>query len=100
MWDVVDLIIDETNMVNESGGKNFDVSASVISQIPFFTCKNIFFEPNIQRDIEKYIYCEKFGVPPYLGDYGKQPYTWVKRAFAIRTALAKREKKELDASNK
>ena len=100
MWDVVDLIIDETNAVNESGGKDFDVSVSVISQIPFFACKNIFFEQSVQRDIEKYIYCEKFGVPPYSGDYGKQPYTWVKRAFAIRTALAKREKKELDASNK
>ena len=98
MWDVVDLIIDETNAVNESGGKDFDVSVSVISQIPFFACKNIFFDQDVQRDIEKYIYCEKFGVPPYLGDYGKQPYTWVKRAFAIRTALAKREKRELDAS--
>tara|TARA_R110002020_G_scaffold45478_4_gene130013 strand:- start:884 stop:1171 length:288 start_codon:yes stop_codon:yes gene_type:complete len=95
------LIIDETNRVNESEGKDFDVSSSVISQIPFFACNNMFLEQSVQRDVERYIYCEKFGLPPYSGDYGQQPYTWVKRAFAIRSALAKREKREIDArSNK
>ena len=100
MWDVVDLIIDETNMVNESGGKNFDVSASVISQIPFFACKNIFFDQDVQRDIEKYIYCKEFGISPYPGSYNEQPKRWVDRAFLIKKALAKREESMINKQNK
>ena len=93
---VVDLIIAETKEFNESQGKEFDVARSVSAQMPFFACSNIFFDRNIQKDIQRYIYCEKFGIPPYKGSYGEQPAKWVGRAFAIKAALAKKEKKELE----
>ena len=93
---VVDLIIAETKEFNESQGKEFDVARSVSAQMPFFACNNIFFDKSIQKDIQRYIYCEKFGIPPYKGSYGEQPAKWVLRAFAIKSALAKKEKRELE----
>ena len=94
--DVVDLIIAETKEVNEEGGKEFDIAQSVVSQMPFFACMNVFMDNKIQKDIQRYIYCEKFGIPPYKGSYGEQPFRWVTRAFAIKAALAKKEKKEIE----
>lgn len=94
--DVVDLIIAETKEVNEQGGKEFDIAQSVVSQMPFFACMNVFMDNKIQKDIQRYIYCEKFGIPPYKGSYGEQPFRWVTRAFAIKAALAKKEKKEIE----
>ena len=96
VWDVVDLIIEETKQFNEEQGKEFDISTSVISQLPFFGCPNIFFDKDIYRDIQRYIYCEKFGIKPYEGSYGEQPFRWVNRAFAIKTAIAKKEKREIE----
>ena len=96
--EVVDLIIAETKQVNEEQGKDFDVANSVVAQMPFFACNNVFFDNKIQKDIQRYIYCEKFGIPPYKGSYGEQPARWVGRAFAIKAALAKKEKREIDAS--
>ena len=96
--EVIDLIIAETKQVNEDQGKDFDIAQSVVSQMPFFACMNIFFDNKIQKDIQRYIYCEKFGIPPYKGSYGEQPARWVGRAFAIKAALAKKEKKEINAA--
>ena len=98
--EVIDLIIAETKQVNEEQGKDFDIAQSVVSQMPFFACMNIFFDNKIQKDIQRYIYCEKFGIPPYKGSYGEQPAKWVLRAFAIKSALAKKEKKELENARK
>ena len=98
--EVVDLIIAETKESNESQGTSFDIAGSVIAQLPFFACNRIFFDISIQRDIEKYVYCEKFGVPPYRGPYGEQPAKWVNRAFAIKAALAKKEKREISDGRK
>ena len=100
VWEVIDLIIEETNQANQEKGMDFDIAKSVVSQIPFFACKSIFFDRDIQRDIQRYIYCEKFGVSPYNGSYGEQPFNWVQRAFAINSALAKKEKREIDGSTK
>ena len=97
VWEVVDLIIIETKEVNFEEGKDFDISTSVISQIPFFACPNVLIDATVQLDIERYIYCEKFGVSPYNGSYGEQPHKWVRRSFAIRNAIAKKEKREIDA---
>ena len=52
----------------------------------------------MQRDIERYIYCEQFNVPPYPGAYGDQPAKWVRRAFIIKGALAKKQKDQIDAT--
>ena len=96
--EVVDLIIAETKQSNKEQGTDFDIANSVVSQMPFFACNNIFFNNDIQKDIQRYIYCEKFGIPPYKGSYGEQPAKWGVRAFAIKAALAKKENKDINAS--
>ena len=94
------MIIAETKQVNEEQGREFDIAQSVVSQMPFFACTNIFSDNKIQKDIQRYIYCEKFGIPPYKGSYGAQPAKWVSRAFEIKGALAKKEKKEIDNASR
>ena len=96
VWEVADLIIDETVQVNEEQNKSFDVAESLVAQIPFFACPSKFMDISLNADIERYVYCEKFNIPPFEGSYDNQPARWVRRAFAIRTALAKKEKKDID----
>ena len=96
VWAVADLIIEETAQVNQEQGKSFDIIESLVAQIPFFACSNQFMDISLYTDIERYTYCEKFNIPPYEGSYDNQPAKWVRRAFAIRTAFAKKEKKEID----
>ena len=54
VWEVVDLIIEETKMMNAKHEKSFDISSSVQSQVPFFACQNFIFDKEIQQDIERY----------------------------------------------
>ena len=96
VWAVADLIMEETAQVNQEQGKSFDVVESLMAQIPFFACPNKFMDTTLNTDIERYTYCEKFNIPPYEGSYDNQPAKWVRRAFAIRKALAKKEKKDID----
>ena len=91
VWDIIDLLIDEVHEINKTG-KNFDVAQSIVRQIPFFACSNIIFDKEIQKDIQRYIYCNENNVPPYEGGYDKQPALWVDRYFIIKNALAKKEK--------
>ena len=95
VFKVIDLIIEETKEFNETSGKSFDVSESVVSQMPFFACRNILFDKDIQKDVQRYLYCEKFNVPPYEGGYNNQPCLWVEKAFLIRKYLAKLESREI-----
>ena len=96
VWAVADLIIEETTQVNEEQNKSFDIAESLVAQIPFFACSNQFMATSLNTDIERYTYCEKFNIPPYEGSYDNQPAKWVRRAFAIRKALAKKEKKDIN----
>tara|TARA_R100001443_G_scaffold39447_1_gene52751 strand:+ start:2856 stop:3038 length:183 start_codon:yes stop_codon:yes gene_type:complete len=50
----------------------------------------------MQRDIQRYAYCTKTGVPPYSGSYGDQPALWVEKFFIIKNAFAKKERKQID----
>ena len=96
VFKVIDLIIEETKEFNKTSGKSFDVSESVISQMPFFACKNRLYDKGIQKDMQRYLYCEKFNVPPYEGRYGSQPCLWIEKTFLIRKYLAKLESKEIN----
>ena len=95
VWTIIDLIIDETIQVNEEENKSFDITESIVAQIPFFACPNQFMDISLNTDIERYIYCEKFNTPPFEGGYDNQPAKWVRRAFAIRKAIAKKENKDI-----
>ena len=94
--EVIDLIIEETKQFNIEYNKDFDISDSVYTQLPFFGCRNILFSKDIQIDIQRYIYCEKFNVPPFKGNYGEQPYLLVAKSFLIRKYMAKLEAKQIN----
>ena len=95
VWDVIDLLIKEVKDFNGEGTE-FDIGKSVNAQLPFFTCVNNMFDSNIQRDIQRYIYCTELGVSPYKGEYGQQPFKWIDRFFFIKSAFAKKEAMQID----
>ena len=82
-------------LVRDSG-KEFDIVQSVNAQIPFFACRNILYTKEAQEDIQRYLYCKEFGVSPYEGDYSKHPAKWIDKAFIIKKAIAKQERKLRD----
>ena len=94
VWKIIDLLIEEVNNENLKGS-GFDVSSSVNAQLPFFSCKNIFFDKQIQKDIRRYSYCKDLNVSPYKGDFGGHPALWVDKYFIIRKAFAKLEKENI-----
>ena len=87
VWEVIDLIIEETREMNEKQNKSFDIAASVQIQLPFFACQNILFDKEIQQDIERYVYCENFKTPAYTGSYDEQPALWVAKSYIIKQSL-------------
>ena len=99
VWEVIDLLIEEAKEINAKG-KEFDIAKSINAQLPFFCCRNIVQSREHQKDIERYIYSEQFGIPPYPGSYGVQPAKWVVRAFIIKGALAKKQKDQIDGARK
>ena len=99
VWSVIDSIIEETKTVNEEQGKSFDIARSVSAQLPFFACKNKMLNQEIQNDISRYVYCEKFNVPAYSGAYGDQPNRWIQKSMIIGNAVNKKQKKELEKKN-
>ena len=99
VWKVIDILADEVHQNNESG-KKFDVASSIAAQIPFFACYNVFIDKEIQKDIQRYIYCKEMNTPPFKGDFGSQPAIWIDRFFIIKKALAEYEKRIIDGSTK
>ena len=95
VWDIIDLLIEEV-YENNKKGKEFDVAQSINAQLPFFSCRNFFIDNEIQKDIQRYIYCKDNNVPPYEGSYDNQPALWVETYFIIKSAFAKKEKSMID----
>ena len=85
--------------MNETKDKSFDIAASIQSQLHFFACPNIIFDPIFHKDIERYIYCENFRVPAYQGTYGAQPNRWVQKTYIIKKALNKITQKVKENGN-
>ena len=97
VWAVIDLLIEEVKQHREEG-KQFDIAQSVNAQIPFFACRNIIFDKQLQKDIQRYVYCNESGVPPYKGSYNEQPAMWIEKFFIIKNTFAKKEKEQIDGS--
>ena len=91
VWDVIDKLIEEVKEYNREG-KSFDVVRSINAQLPFFCCSNLLHSKEMSKDIERYIYCQDFGISPYPGSYGEQPCLWVEKSFIIKNTLAKLSK--------
>lgn len=100
VWKVIDLIIEETKELNALKGKEFDIESSVQAQLPFFSCRSMVFNKKMQKDIQRYMYCEKFGTSPYKGNFGDQPCLWVDKVFIIKKSFAKLESKEIEKAKK
>jgi len=99
VWAIIDLIIKETNTVNRKQKKNFDITKSVLSQIPFFACTNKMLNQQVQNDIARYLYCDKFKVPAYKGSYGNKQYKWIQKDMMIGNIIAKKQNKEVEKKN-
>ena len=84
---------------NNQKGMEFDIAQSINSQLPFFTCRNTLIDKEIQKDIQRYIYCKDLNVSPYKGNFGQQPALWLDRYFLIKKAFAKRESKVIKDAN-
>ena len=93
VWDVIRLMIEETKEMNLKHNKNFNIASSVKTQLPFFSCNNILYSADNQKDIQRYLYCENFGVQPYNGAYGDQPARWTQKSFIIKKAINKFKEK-------
>ena len=94
IWEVIDAIKKESEDL-KSKGYNIDITKNIASQIAFFACPEMLKDPKYIEMINKYIYCKETNVPPYPGSYGEQPFRWVKRFFAIKSALNKKEQIEM-----
>jgi hypothetical protein len=94
VWDVIKLLIKETQEINEEKGKSFIESKSVMAQLPFFGCKNIMLDENAQKDIARFVYCNDFNVAPYEGSYGDQPKKWIDKSFIIKKIMNNQKPKE------
>ena len=90
VWDVIRLIVEETKESNLKLNKEFHTAASVKTQLPFFACNNVIYDNDCQKDIQRYIYCENFGIQPYDGAYGDQPDRWVQKSFIIKKVINKK----------
>jgi len=64
---------------------------AVMTQLPFFACKNIILDRNAQKDIERFMYSRQFKISPHKGSYGDQPKKWVDKSFML-TNLVERQK--------
>ena len=96
IWEVMDMLIEETREVNVNSGKEFDVALSIKSQVPFFACPNMLYDLELQKDIKRYLYCKESSVSPYPGSFGDQPYIWTEKHFIIKQGFAKLEKNMID----
>ena len=92
---VIDLLIQEVHQVNEEGN-SFNVAKSIIKQLPFFSCPNVLFNTEAQKDISRYLYSENFKTPPYKGSYGEQPNKWIAKSFLIKKIIESKKAEAVD----
>ena len=89
-------MIEEVKDNNKGSSKKFDIARSLIYQIPHFACYNFLLSQEYQRDISRYMLSKNHNIPAYDGSYKDQPYRWVKKVFAIESAMNQLKKTELD----
>ena len=96
IWDVIDLLVKEVKQFNKESNKSFDIAKSIRKQIPQFACINCLYDKDIQKAVQRYLYCQEFNVPPYEGSYGQQPAFWVEMSSIIKNVLAKKERDSIE----
>ena len=94
VWEIIDLLIEEVKEINKEGN-DFDITQSINAQLPFFTCMNNIIDKDIQKDIQRYVYCKDLSTSAYKGTYGEQPALWIDKYFIIKKAFSKLESKQI-----
>ena len=92
---IMKLLVDEVKE-NNAKGSSFNIAESVVKQLPFFACPNVLLNSQAQKDISRYVYSQQFGISPYKGTYGEQPYKWVEKSFLIKKVI---ERKKAETMN-
>jgi len=64
---------------------------AVFEQLPFFCYNGNLLDEDLQKDIEKYMYCKDTNTPVYNGCYGETPKIWIQKHYAIKNALSARD---------
>ena len=95
VWDVIDLVVEETKEANEKGG-TFNIAESIMAQLPFFACQNLFLTKESQKDISRFVYSKDFSVSPYKGSYGEQPFKWVGKSFVLKNIIERQKSKAVN----
>ena len=72
----------------------------LFEQFPFFLCPNNIIDYEYQKDIKKYIYCEKTKTPAYPGSFGDQPNLWIEKFCVIENAIVLRNNQAREKFNK
>ena len=99
VWDVIELLISETKEEMEKG-RSLNVAGSVMVQLPFFSCKNIIYNEESQKDISRFMYSRQFNISPYKGSYGEQPKKWIEKSFLLSTLIEREKAKALKNGKK
>lgn len=89
---MVTKLYDEVISLNKKGN-NFDPHYNVALQVSHFSCPNYFYEKEMSRDIERYIYCNSLGISAYPGSFDEQPNKWIQKYFVLKNAFALKEKR-------
>ena len=94
VWDVIHLLIDETKE-NIKEGSNLHIAESVMAQLPFFSCTNMMYDSQSQKDISRFMYAKQFKISPYKGSYGEQPQKWVEKSFLLNHLIERQKAKAM-----
>tara|TARA_Y100000361_G_scaffold31474_1_gene26362 strand:+ start:11361 stop:11693 length:333 start_codon:yes stop_codon:yes gene_type:complete len=92
VWEYIDLLRQEAEYQHGYKGNTVDIVNDIYHQLPFFACKNNFLDPDVQNDINRYLYCKETGTQAYSGSYGSQPKTWKDKYFILHRAFQLRER--------
>ena len=92
VWEYVWLLYRESEISRHGKGSAMDIYLDIFQQLPFFCCINMFLDDDVQKTINRYMYCKNTGVPAYSGSYGDQPYVWKEIYFLLNSAFNQRDK--------
>ena len=87
VWYVIGLLKEELKEHNATVKRNLHYIKLLNPTLPFFACPNHFLDKEYQRDIQRYIYCKKMGVPPFEGSFGKHPKKWIDKCNVVEKML-------------
>ena len=79
-----DLYVEAKDLQHEESS---DPILDVFFQLSYFCCPNIILNEKIQKDIQRYVYCEDTKTQPYPGSYGDVPAKWMSIHFILRNAI-------------